>query len=58
MIDQEGTNIGSQIAGTTNFLAVALNVCGSSVWKSLNVILLAPGKFQVVGRFFEKFVPP
>jgi hypothetical protein len=52
MIDQECTNIGSQIAGTTNFLTVAINICGSSLWKSLHVILRTPGKFQVAIFFF------
>jgi hypothetical protein len=38
---QEGTNPRHQVSVATKFCTVAPNVCGSSVWNLLQVILLA-----------------
>jgi hypothetical protein len=49
------SNCRCQFTWTTNFCTMAPNMCRSSVWNILDVILLAPRILRWLG-FFEKFV--
>jgi hypothetical protein len=52
------TNSRLQVALPTKFCKVAPNICGSSVWNLLHVMLLALKILRQLLGFFEKFVHP